>query len=403
LLGILRRVALRNGFFTMLGIVGISETLILQWTLITSGLSGFGWLAGVGLSAAFAFLNAATLMSLRALSWRNRPVYLLTRVYMIASLGALITGPILAAVFLASVVPAISGATSAAQATLVGGGAVAIGLGFGSMLWGYLVGQRRVVVDEVELPVRDLPPELEGLEIAHITDLHIGRQLRAPLLRRLVERVNGVGADLIVITGDIFDFDRDFIDEGCRELAALYAPLGVYAILGNHDTYTGREAVAEGLRRLTSIRLLRDEWTAVGARGARLYLLGLEDPGEGWTDRDCDGPELEKLCADAPADAPRILLAHRPAWFRQAQALDIPVMLAGHTHGGQISLPPPLHHHNIAQLIARWTRGRFEQGKSILYVNRGLGVAGPPVRLNCPREIARLRLTRRAVPSDGAP
>jgi predicted MPP superfamily phosphohydrolase len=395
LLRVLRRVALRNGFFTMLGIVGISEALILQWALISAGLPGFGWLAGVALACTLALANAATLIGLRALSWRKRPVYVLTRFYLIASLGALITGPILAAAFLGSALPGIFGAAATAHLTIVAGGGVAMGLGFGSIFWGYLVGQRRVVVDEVELPIAGLPPQLEGLEIAHITDLHIGRQLRAPLLRRLVERVNGVGADLIVITGDIFDFDPEFIDEGCRELAALEAPLGVYAILGNHDAYTGREAVAEGLRRLTSIRLLRDEWTTVSTRGAKLYLLGLEDPGEGWTDRDCESPELEKLCADAPTGPARILLAHRPAWFRQAQTLDVPVMLVGHTHGGQISLPAPLHHHNIAQLIAHWTRGRFELGKSVLYVNRGLGVAGPPVRLNCPREIARLRLVRR--------
>jgi predicted MPP superfamily phosphohydrolase len=386
---------LRNGFFTVLGIIGISETLILQWALIAAGLPGFGWLVGIVLAVGLAVANVAVLMGLRALSWNSRAVYLVSRVYMTVCLGALITGPILAAAFLLSALPAWLGAASTAQATLVGGGAIAMALGFGSIFWGYLVGQRKVVVDDVELPIRDLPPQLEGLEIAHITDLHIGRQLRAPLLRSFVERVNAVGADLIVITGDIFDFDEEFIEEGCRELAALEAPLGVYAILGNHDVYTGREEVARGLRHLTSIRLLRDEWTTIEARGAKLHLLGLEDPGKGWTDRDCESPELEKLCNDAPRGAPRILLAHRPGWFRQAQTLDIAVMLAGHTHGGQISLPPPLHHHNIAQLIANWTRGRFEQGESILYVNRGLGVAGPPVRLNCPREIARLRLSRR--------
>jgi predicted MPP superfamily phosphohydrolase len=401
LLAILRRVALRNGFFTMLGIVGISETLILQWALLMAGHSGFGWLIGIPLAFGLAFANAATLLGLRALSWRNRAVYVLTRVYMIGSLGALITGPILAAAFLASAVPGIFGAAAAAHVTLGLAGSAAVGLGFGSIFWGYLVGQRRLVIEEVDLPIPALPAELDGLEITHITDLHIGRQLRAPLLRSFVERVNRVRGDMIVITGDIFDFDPEFIDEGCRELAALEAPLGVYAILGNHDTYTGRELVAEGLRRLTSIRLLRDEWTTVEARGGKLYLLGLEDPGKGWTDRDCESRELEKLCTDAPNDSPRILLAHRPAWFRQAQTLDVPVMLAGHTHGGQISLPPPLHNHNIAQLIAPWTRGRFEHGKSILYVNRGLGVAGPPVRLNCPREIARLRLTRGTAGCDG--
>jgi predicted MPP superfamily phosphohydrolase len=380
----------------MLGIVGISETLILQWLLIATGLSGFGWLAGVAVAIGLAVVNAVTLMGLRALSWNSLTVYVVSRAYMIVSLGALITGPILAAALLVAAVPAALGSPSTAQAAFVAGGGLALALGFGSIFWGYLVGQRKVVVEDVELPVRDLPPQLEGLRIAHITDLHIGRQLRAPLLRSFVERVNAVGADLVVITGDIFDFDEEFIAEGCRELAALEAPLGVYAILGNHDVYTGREEVAHGLRSLTSIRLLRDEWTTIEARGAKLYLLGLEDPGKGWTDRDCESPELEKLCNDAPRGAPRILLAHRPGWFGQAQKLDVAVMLAGHTHGGQITPPPPLHHHNIAQLIANWTRGRFEEGESVLYVNRGLGVAGPPVRLNCPREIARLRLVQRA-------
>jgi len=395
LLGSLRRFALRNVFLTMLGIVGVSETLILQWALVTAGLPGFGWLAGFALAIGLALANAATLMGLRALSWSNRAIYLLSRAYMLVSLGALITGPILAGALLIAALPASLGFPSTAQTALVGGGGLAVALGFGSILWGFLVGQRKVVVEDVDLPIRDLPPPLEGLEIAHITDLHIGRQLRAPLLRSFVAQVNAVGADLIVITGDIFDFDKEFIEEGCRELAALEAPLGVYAILGNHDVYTGREEVAQGLRRLTAIHLLRDEWTSLETRGAKLYLLGLEDTGKGWTDRDCESPELEKLCNDSPRGAPRVLLAHRPGWFRQAQSLDVDVMLAGHTHGGQISLPAPLHHHNISQLIANWTRGRFEEGESVLYVNRGLGVAGPPVRLNCPREIARLRLVRR--------
>jgi predicted MPP superfamily phosphohydrolase len=392
----LRRYALRNAFFTLLGLVGICETLILQWGLAAAGLPSFGWLATVALAPALAVANLLAMMALRSLSWDSRAIYAVSRLYMVGTVGALISGPLLAAAFLAAAVPGLVGALDAARATLVAGGGAALALGFGAILWGWGVGQRRVVVEELDLPVRDLPAELEGLHVAHVTDLHIGRQLRAPLLRRLVGRVNAVGADLIVITGDIFDFDSRFIEEGCRELARLEAPLGVYAILGNHDVYTGREEVARGILQHTRIRLLRDEWTALEVRGARLYLLGHEDPGEHWTDRDSHSPVLEKLCNDPPNDAPRLLLAHRPAWFGQACELGVPVMLAGHTHGGQITPPHPFQHHNIAQLIAHWTRGLLEEGDSILYVNRGIGVSGPPVRLNCPREIASLRLVPRA-------
>ncbi len=145
----------------------------------------------------------------------------------------------------------------------------------------------------------------------------------------------------------------------------------------------------------TSIRLLRDEWVWIEAHDARLALLGIEDPGRGWTDRDAESTALERLAQEIPATVPRILLAHRPSYFRQATRLRLDLMLCGHTHGGQISLPAPLQHHNISRLIARWTRGLFEEEETRLYVNRGIGVAGPPVRLNCPREIAVFTLVPR--------
>jgi len=89
-----------------------------------------------------------------------------------------------------------------------------------------------------------------------------------------------------------------------------------------------------------------------------------------------------------------VLLIHRQSWFAQAARLGFPLALAGHTHGGQIALPGPAMHHNVSRLISRWTRGLFRDPDTgaLLYVNRGLGVAGPPVRLNCAREISLLRL-----------
>lgn len=391
-----RRVVFRNTVVTLLAILGVSEALIVQWARLAAGVPALGALGFVLVALSLAGGNFVLLLGLRALARRRRALRALSQLFTLGSLGALLSGPPLLGVFLLVGVPlwaiaAWSGEPIAAQPVVATGGA-ALALGFGAIAWGFLVGQRRVIVERMDLPLPGLTPRLDGLRIVHITDLHIGPQLRGSRLRRYVERINALEPDLVVITGDIFDFDPAFIQEGCLQLAKLDAHHGVFAVLGNHDVYTGAEAVALGIEQLTPIRLLRDDTLRVDIDGEPLWLIGLDDPGSGWTERDAQSRSLERLARTIPPQAPCILLNHRPSLFRQAARLGIPVVLSGHTHGGQITPPGPARHLNIARLIAHWTRGRFEDGDAVLYVNRGLGVAGPPVRLNCPREIAVFRL-----------
>jgi predicted MPP superfamily phosphohydrolase len=170
------------------------------------------------------------------------------------------------------------------------------------------------------------------------------------------------------------------------ELTRLTARHGVYCILGNHDRFTGAERVAQALARWTTWRLLRDEAAVVEVGEARLHLLGLED-------RDAPvRPRLAALRARVPAGAPAVLLAHHPDVFPHAVAAGLPLVLAGHTHGGQIA-PPGLPHVNIARLlVSRWDAGTFVRGGTRLHVNRGLGTSGQPVRLCVPAEITTLSL-----------
>lgn len=380
----------------MVLLVGISETLILQWWLLFSGRPPLGVTTFVGTLLLLLGGNFVLLWGIRMLSRHLRQVRVLSRAYMLATLGALFSGPLLIAAFVTIGLPLwIFGgveANGAGHQALVAAGGAAIAIGFASILWGWTFGQRRVSVEEISIPMPALPEPLRGLRIAQLSDLHIGPHLRAPKLARFVEQTSALDPDLIVITGDLFDFDPEYIEEGCRELARLRARYGVFAILGNHDLYTGADAVAEGLAKYTGIRLLRDEYTTIEAGGARLFLLGVDDPGKNWTDRDSEHDAITRLASELPDEAPCILLAHRPSFFRQAARLGIPLTLSGHTHGGQIALPGRGRHLNISRLIAHWTRGLFRDGASLLYVSRGLGVAGLPVRLNCPREIALLRL-----------
>ena len=385
--------ALRNVRYSALFLLAGSEALIVEWLLRATTGSSLGLARGAAAVCGLALMNVVTLALLPSLARRTSGGYRLGRFWLVGSLGALISGPPLALAF-ALVAPLTWLHRSAAETLLIAGGGAAVAVGFGSMFWGWVIGQRRVEVERLDLPLRGLPDALGGLRLAQISDLHVGMQLRAPQLRRLLSRVNALEPDLIVITGDIFDFDPRYIEEGCRELAKLDAPLGVFAVLGNHDVYTGAEAVAQGLATWTSIRLLRDEWVRIELEGGALALAGVEDTGRGWNDRDATHDALERLAGEIPADLARVLLIHRPSWFAQAARLGFPLALAGHTHGGQIALPAPAQHQNVSRLISRWTRGLFQDAETgaLLYVNRGLGVAGPPVRLNCSREISLLRL-----------
>jgi predicted MPP superfamily phosphohydrolase len=253
------------------------------------------------------------------------------------------------------------------------------------------VGNYRVRVDRVELPAPAFPAAHRDLRIVHITDLHIGPLLRPKRLRAFIDRVNRLEPDLIAITGDIFDFDPAYVEAGCAEIARLEAKHRVYAVLGNHDIYTGADVVADGLSKHSDVRLLRDEWESLEIGGETLAVAGIEDPGTGWTDRESESPVLERLAREIPRGSPSLLLVHRPSFFAHAARLEFPIVLSGHTHGGQVALPLA-HHVNPSRLIAHRTRGIFQSFDSTLYVSRGLGMAGLPLRINCPREIALIRL-----------
>jgi predicted MPP superfamily phosphohydrolase len=225
-----------------------------------------------------------------------------------------------------------------------------------------------------------------------ITDLHIGNHLVGERLSRMVERTNALEPDLIVITGDVFDFDPSFVEDGVRRLSALRARHGVYAILGNHDVYTGVQHVVDGFAaHAPGIRLLRDELVRLPLE-APLYLAGVEDPGPDWSARGVELPAIARLAAERPADGPTLLLVHRPEAFPFAARMGFPLVLAGHTHGGQLALPTPGGPWNLARIVTRFSRGLYRHEESILYVSRGIGVGGPALRVNCPREITTIVL-----------
>jgi predicted MPP superfamily phosphohydrolase len=255
--------------------------------------------------------------------------------------------------------------------------------------YGYSAGQRQLAVTVHRLRLRNVPPTWHGLRIAQISDIHVGRNLDRAQLERFVERVNGVSADLICVTGDIADSAEADLDGFLPILAGLRATHGVIAILGNHDHYAGAEFVEDALRRHTDWTVLRDARTTLAVRGHPLHVLGLDDRGRDWARGVASVPVLDELLGHVPVQAPTLLLCHRPDIFSQAAARGIGLTLSGHTHGGQLGIPWfGGRTRNLAQFVTHFDRGLFVNSGSFLYVNSGLGVTGQRIRLWTPREIS---------------
>ena len=261
-------------------------------------------------------------------------------------------------------------------------------------LYGLYVGSSQMKVDDVELAFPDLPAGLDGFTIVQISDLHVGPFMDRAMLQSTVRRINAMAPDLVAITGDIINWGSSYIAEAAEGLAGLQAEQGVYGVLGNHDFFCDTESLCSRLEK-EGVQMLRNGWREIRPEGGGLLqLVGIDDP-QGRLRRDQNTPNLKKALQQAPGFGFRVLLSHRPTVFDAAAALGVRLTLAGHTHGGQIILPAGnVHNWSFARLFYERDYGLYDKDGAYLYINRGLGVVGPPMRINCPREITRIVLRR---------
>jgi predicted MPP superfamily phosphohydrolase len=267
-----------------------------------------------------------------------------------------------------------------------------------AMAYGYTRGQRHVWINRIDVPLSTLPRGFEGFRIAQLSDIHLGPFMSDRDIAAHVDRVNALDADLVVLTGDITD-GLDHAPRTFGALSGLRARAGVVAILGNHDVGTGAEAVKRALAAYTDFTVLDDEVHVIEQGGERLWIIGLMDRGLDWARglRRC--PILEQLYATIPAASPVVVLSHRPDLFPHAAELGCPLVLSGHTHGGQVGVPwLPGRVATLARFMTRWPRGTYRLGGSVLHVNLGLGMTGQPVRVATPREITLVTLRSPALP-----
>jgi predicted MPP superfamily phosphohydrolase len=215
---------------------------------------------------------------------------------------------------------------------------------------------------------------------------------------------NELEPDLILLTGDFVTGSARYSVACGEELAGLEAPHGVYAVLGNHDNWTGPDQVAGNVA-AGGVTVARDEAFAIEVGDGRVWLLGIEDTGYtagflggsfgdfqvAWKGKSLG---LEQILETLPEDEPRLLLVHNPDFAEMLPRGCIDLTLCGHTHGGQVRLPflgAPV----VPSFFGDKYAGGLVQGpSSLVYVNRGIGIISPPLRFNCRPEITLLRLRR---------
>jgi predicted MPP superfamily phosphohydrolase len=246
-------------------------------------------------------------------------------------------------------------------------------------------GLRVPAVRRVEIALARWPRALDGFRIVQISDIHIGPVLGRGFAAALTERVNALAPDLVAVTGDLVDGDVGRLRDEVAPFAALRGRHGVFFVTGNHDVYSGGEPWVERVREL-GMRVLRNERVAIG--GAEGFdLAGVDDHRGDWVRGSSE--DLGAALAGRDASRALVLLAHDPGSFRRASAQGIDLQLSGHTHGGQIW---PFNY--LVRIAVPWVAGLHHVGASQLYVSRGSGFWGPPMRLFAPAEIGEIVLRR---------
>jgi predicted MPP superfamily phosphohydrolase len=289
---------------------------------------------------------------------------------------------------------------------------------FVSAAYGFAAERLRFQVSEVEIPVAHLPAALDGMRITQLSDIHIGSYMPLAQVRRAVGMANELGGDLVVVTGDFLTGRGDPLEDCISELSQLRSPLGVWGCNGNHEIYADAEARAAALFQRFGMKLLRRENAELRWQGSAFNLIGVDYQRQ----RDTNGSRAPMLLGLEPfvrRDVPNILLSHNPNSFPRAAELGIELSLAGHTHGGQVRVEILDHRWSPAEFLTPYVAGVYQRplrassrlndaeiaakspissltrsAISSIYVNRGLGTIGAPVRLGVPPEITLLTLRR---------
>ncbi|HEX2780310.1 MAG TPA: metallophosphoesterase [Gemmatimonadaceae bacterium] len=371
---------------------------VAAWSALLALTIGHPW-ATVATLALIVYVTAPIVLLVR---WRGWPFYpgaafriLVVRVTLYVQLllpivaGAALLGILVGLFFHA---PLTGGRWAA-------GVALAIAVGF--LLAGY-VGSRWLSIRAFDVTIPDLPAGLDGLRIVQISDLHVGPHISRGFLAKVRRATERFEPELIAVTGDLIDDRSEDVALYANALGTLAAPLGVFAIAGNHDVYAGWEEVERELKARTSSIVLVNEARVVERNGVSLAVVGVGDPagqGRQWRGGEVPrvAPDVARAMRGVPAGMPVLALAHNPALWPRLAARGVMLTLSGHTHWGQFAIPAA--DWSLASLFLPHPMGIYREGTSLLYVHPGTGYWGIPFRIGARPQVAMLVLRAGAEPA----
>lgn len=246
-------------------------------------------------------------------------------------------------------------------------------------------------INHVTLEFDDLPSELEGFRIVHLSDIHSGMFMTQNQIAEICDISNSLAPDLVAITGDFVDSAVSEIPAVSQEVGRLQAAYGVYGCLGNHDHYASATSVTSALR-AQGLVMLNNEARVLNIGSEKLNILGIDDAGRAPRNY----ARLDWAVQQADPEAFSILLSHRPEQFELASEMGIQLTLAGHTHGGQIGGSFMGRSMYPIKMVHPYSKGLYEIGNHKLYVNVGVGMVGVPIRIVRP-EITEITLRKKSV------
>ncbi len=236
--------------------------------------------------------------------------------------------------------------------------------------------------------IEGLPEKLRGLKVAVVSDIHSGPYMNKAQMDAYVRIVNGLKPDITLLPGDFVNNKNAEVDPLCESFQHLRAEYGVYGCLGNHDYFDDENVIANEIQ-LCGVDMLRDAHKLIHPRGEAFSIIGVEDIGP----TDAFDPHFKKAVKGLRSSTPHILMCHKPYYLDDAAQWGVDLMVSGHTHGGQIVfarfLDTPV---SLATAISQYVEGFYTVDATQMYVTRGIGMVGIPVRWNCPPEVTLLTL-----------